>query len=477
MILDEKTIAALVERTIRSLQQETDSSLTYTHTQVQAPSSTDGIYTDIESGILSAKEGQMQLAALGLKKRGEIVNAIRQVATENVEQIATIAHEETGYGRIPDKIQKKLNTIRLTPGIEDLKTEAISGDDGLVLIERAPVGVIASIEPATHPGSCIINHAISMIAAGNSIVFLPHPKGIKTAHYMIPLFNKAIQDAGGPPNLLVVADKVSMEIFDYVIHHPAIDLIVATGGPAVVDQALRSGKKAIAAGPGNPPVIVDETVDDLEYAASCIVEGASFDNTVLCIAEKVIIAVNSIADELLLHLQNNGAYIVKNEEEKARLIKTILPEEHRFCPDLIGKDAALILSRAGITVPEDVRLAIVECLPEHDLVQLEQLLPVLPFVRAENFEVALGIAAQVEHEFRHTSIIHSRDIGRITRFAQTLKTDIIVANASSGAGLAVGGEGHYSHTIASPTGEGICTPKTYTREQRTVIVGSLRTVS
>jgi len=190
----------------------------------------------------------------------------------------------------------------------------------------------------------------------------------------------------------------------------------------------------------------------------------------------VIIAVNSIADELLLHLQNNGAYLVKDKEAKTSLIKTILPEEDRFCPDLIGKDAALILSRAGITVPEHIRLAIVECPPEHQLVQLEQLLPVLPFVRVENFEIALEIAAQVEHGFKHTSIIHSRDIKRITKFAQTLKTDIIVVNASSGAGLAVGGEGHYSHTIASPTGEGICTPKSYTREQRTVIVGSLRTV-
>lgn len=470
MNIDEKTIAALVEKAIQSLQQEADFS------PKTIAVSADGIYEDIESGIKAAKEAQIKLSALGLKKRGDIINAIRQAAAENVEAIATIAYEETGYGRIPDKIQKKLNAIRLTPGIEDIKTEAISGDDGLVLIERAPYGVIASIEPATHPGSCIINHAISMVAAGNSIVFLPHPKGIRTAHYIIPILNKAIQAAGGPPDLFVVANKVGMDIFNQVISHPLVNLIVATGGPQVVEQALKSGKKAIGAGPGNPPALVDETVQDLDYAARCIVEGAAFDNTVLCIAEKVIIAVNSIADELLLHLQNSGAYLIKDEGAKAGLIKTILPDGSHFCPDLIGKDAALILSKAGINAPGNVRLAILECPQEHPLVQLEQLLPVLPLVRAENFEVALEMAVQVEHGFKHTSVIHSNDVNRITRFAQRLQTDIVVANASSGAGLAVGGEGHYSHTIASPTGEGICTPRSYTREQRTVIVGALRTV-
>lgn len=470
MDIDEKTIAALVERTIKSLQQETDLS------PKTLSVGGDGIFGDIDSGIKAAKEAQLQLAALGLKKRGDIIDAIRKAAKDNVEKIATIAHEETGYGRIQDKIQKKLNAIRLTPGVEDIKTEAISGDDGLVLIERAPFGVIASIEPATHPGSCIINHAISMIAAGNSIVFLPHPKGIRTAHFLIPLFNRAIQASGGPADLLVVVDKVNMDLFNYVIKHPLIDLIVATGGPKVVEQALSSGKKAIGAGPGNPPVLVDETVQDLDYAARCIVEGASFDNTVLCIAEKVIIAVNSIADELLLHLQNNGAYLVKDEGARTGLVKTILPDGKHFCPDLIGKDASFILSKAGINAPENMRLALLECPQEHPLVQLEQLLPVLPFVRADNFEIALEMAAQVEHGFKHTSIIHSNDVNRITRFARRLQTDITVANASSGAGLAVGGEGHYSHTIASPTGEGICTPRTYTREQRTVIVGALRTV-
>ncbi|MEN6411989.1 MAG: aldehyde dehydrogenase [Veillonellales bacterium] len=435
----------------------------------------EGVFADITAAIKAAKNAQQQLMTLSLAERGNIIDAIRKASIDNVETIARIANEETGYGRVPDKIQKKLNAARLTPGIEDIKVEAKTGDGGLVLIERAPFGVIASIEPATHPGSCIINHAISMIAAGNSIVLLPHPKGIRTAIEMTKLYNRAIAAMGGPENLIVVGDKVSMDNFNTVLSHPDIDLIVATGGPDVVKKALSSGKKAIGAGPGNPPAVVDETVD-LSYAAKCIVDGASFDNTVLCIAEKVIIAVDKIADELLFHLEQNGAYLVRDENDKARLVDRILPNGEKFAPDMIGKDAALILNAAGIAASNDIRIAVAEFNGEHPLVMKEQLMPVIPFVRVKDFDEALALAVKVEQGFHHTAVIHSQDVTRITRYAKALKVDIMVVNGPSGAGLAVGAEGHYSHTISSPTGEGICTPKTYTREERTVIVGSLYTV-
>lgn len=436
----------------------------------------DGVFADINAAIKAAKKAQAELMNLSLAERGKIIDTIRKVSIDNVETIARIANEETGYGRVADKIQKKLNAAHLTPGIEDIKVESKTGDGGLVLIERAPFGVIASIEPATHPGSCVINHAISMIAAGNSIVLLPHPKGIRTSIELTKLYNRAIVAMGGPENLIVVGDKVSMDNFNICLSHPDIDLIVATGGPDVVNKALSSGKKAIGAGPGNPPAVVDETVEDLNYAAKCIVDGASFDNTVLCIAEKEIIAVDKIADELLFHLEQNGAYLVRDESDKAKLIDRILPDGKKIAPDLIGKDASLILNAAGIPVSDDFRLAVVEVPADHPLVMIEQLLPVIPFVRVRNFDEALALAVKAEQGFRHTAVIHSQDVTRITRYAKALKVDIMVANAPSGAGLAVGAEGHYSHTIASPTGEGVCTPKTYTREERTVIVGSLYTI-
>lgn len=435
-----------------------------------------GVFADLNAGIASAKAAQREFSQLSLRARGEIITAIRQAAVERVEEIAGLAHQETGYGRVQDKVQKKLYAARLTPGIEDIKTEAKSGDGGLILIERAPFGLIASIEPATHPGACVINHAISMLAAGNGIVFLPHPRGIKTTQYLVRLFNQVIVAAGGPENLLVVGDRVSMENLDLALSHPQVNLVVATGGPEVVARALRSGKKAICAGPGNPPVVVDETVPDLDYAAKCIIDGAAFDNTVLCIAEKVIIAVEAIADRLLASLERHGAYLVRGAEEKERLTRAVLPDGKNISPDLVGRDVSVILGRAAISPPAGARVAVMECPPSHPLVQEEQMLPVLPLVRVPDFDAALELAVEVEHGFKHTAIIHSQDVARITAYAQRLGVDILVANGPSAAGLGIGAEGHYSHTIASPTGEGICTPRTYTREQRTVIVGALRTV-
>lgn len=491
MNIDEERIAKIVAQVVKTMQQAPAGPQPNINADVYARAEkicaatakgsgarqgNEGVFADVHAAIKAAKTAQRQLMTLSLAERGKIIETIRKVSIDNVETIACIANEETGYGRIPDKIQKKLNAARLTPGMEDIKVEAKTGDGGLVLIERAPFGVIASIEPATHPGSCIINHAISMIAAGNSIVLLPHPKGIRTAIEMTRLYNRALAATGGPENLIVVGDKVSMDNFNTIISHPDIDLIVATGGPDVVKKALTSGKKAIGAGPGNPPAVVDETVKDLNYAAKCIVDGASFDNTVLCIAEKVIIAVEQIADELLFHLEQNGAYLVRDENAKTQLVNRILPDGEKFAPDMIGKDAAFILHAAGIPASDDIRLAVAEFDAGHPLVMNEQLMPVIPFVRVKDFDEALALAVTAEQGFHHTAIIHSRDVARITRYAKALKVDIMVANAPSGAGLAVGAEGHYSHTIASPTGEGICTPKTYTREERTVIVGSLYTI-
>jgi NAD-dependent aldehyde dehydrogenases len=467
MMIDEKQMEEIVARVLRDMRSDNPIPGIVANGE-------DGIFADINQAVVAAKKAQKELVALGLNKRQKLIDEIRKASIDNVEQIARLANEETGYGRVPDKIAKKMGAATLTPGIEDIKVDAKTGDDGLVLIEHVPYGVIASIEPATHPGSCIINHAISMIAAGNSIIILPHPKGVKTAQLLVRIYNRAIVDAGGPENLIVIGKEFSNEIFDKVITHPDVNLIVATGGPFVVEKAMKSGKKAIAAGPGNPPCVVDETVNDMEHAAKCIVAGASFDNTVLCIAEKTIIVVDSVADSLLTNMQKNGAYLVTDGSQKERLMETIFPNG-KMAGDLVGKNASVILKRIGIDATDELRLIIMEVPASHPLVFKEQLMPVVPVVRVKNFEEAVDLAEASEQGFKHTAVIHSSDVKRITRYANRLKVDIMVANASSGAGLAMGGEGHFSHTIASPTGEGICTPKTYTREQRTVIAGALYT--
>ena len=339
MIIDEKQIEDIVARVLRDMSSNSPIS-------GSAAYSEEGIFADIDQAVTAAKKAQLELVGLGLKKRQKLIDAIRKASIDNVEQIACAANEETGYGRVADKITKKMAAATLTPGLEDIKADAKTGDDGLVLIEHVPYGLIASIEPATHPGSCIINHAISMVAAGNSIIILPHPKGVKTAQLLVRIYNRAIVAAGGPENLIVMGNEFSNEVFDRVITHPDVDLIVATGGPFVVEKAMKSGKKAIAAGPGNPPCVVDETVNDMEHAAKSIIAGASFDNTVLCIAEKTIIVVDSVADSLLSSMKQNGAYLLTDSSQKERLMDTIFPNG-KMAGDLVGKNASIILKRIG----------------------------------------------------------------------------------------------------------------------------------
>ncbi|CAA7601303.1 Aldehyde dehydrogenase family [Acididesulfobacillus acetoxydans] len=425
-----------------------------------------GVFHDIEQAMRAVTEAQRELVKISLERRAEFLDALRRSAIDHAKEWARLAHEETGMGRVSDKTQKNINSARLTPGLEDLRTESATGDKGAVLIERAPYGVIASIEPATHPVACLINHAISMLAGGNSIFFLPHPSGLRCAQAVVRAFNQAIVERDGPANLLVVLDGVNMDDLKAVLKHPGIDLIVATGGPAVVEMSLSSGKKAIGAGPGNPPVVVDETADAVQ-AARDIVVGHSFDNNLLCIAEKEIIAVDCKADRLLAELEKQPTYRLAGKDiDRLTSLVTKNGEVNR---KYVGQNASFILRELGIEAGDEIRTIIMEVPKSHPLVKIEQMMPILPLVRVPNFEAALKLALEAEQGFGHTAMIHSQNLDHITRYARAMDTTFVVANAPSSAGLAVEGEGVYSHTIASPTGEGVATPRTYTRERRLAI--------
>ena len=464
MQISEDKIAIIVGKVLEQIQNTAQSPLNNQNMAKQAGDL--GVFHDIDQAGEAAATAQRELVNLSLEKRTEFIEAMREISIKNAKEWARLAFEETGMGRVADKAQKNINSARLSPGIEDLKTIAATGDKGVVLVERAPYGVIASIEPATHPVACLINHAITMIAAGNSIFFLPHPKGLRCAHAVVRAFNKAIIDLDGPANLMVVFDRVSVEDLDKVLKHPQIDLIVATGGPAVVEMSLASGKKAIAAGPGNPPVVVDETADAVQ-AARDIVVGHSFDNNLLCIAEKIIIAVDCKADRLLGELEKQNTYRLTGKDIDR--ITALVTKDGHINLQYVGKNASSLLRELGFEVGEDLKTIIIEVPSEHPLVKIEQMMPILPLVRVPNFEAAVRLAVEVEQGFGHTAMIHSQNVEHITRYARAINTTFVVANAPSSAGLAVEGEGVYSHTIASPTGEGVATPRTYTRERRLAI--------
>lgn len=478
--IDENKINIIVERVINKIKEEQRKCIV-SHAVNESPSiQNKDVFEGINSAVKAAIKAQKELITLSVEKRKDIIIEMRRVCRENVETISRLALEETQMGRFEDKMNKNLLVINKTPGIEDLKPVAFSGDDGLTIVERAPYGVIGSITPSTNPSETIINNGIGMFAGGNAVVFNPHPQAKKVSIYTVNLLNNAIVSNGGPENVFSTIAEPTIESAGELMKHKGVDLLVVTGGPGVVKAAMESGKKVIAAGPGNPPVLVDETAN-LDKAARDIVSGTSLDNNIVCVVEKEIIVVDSIADELKKLLIKNNAFEL-NESQLKRLMKVIFEgtgesgKPGLINKRLVGKNASVIMKEINVDIPDEIRIVFAEVDADHPLVLTEQLMPVIPIVRVKNASDGIELAKKVEHNFRHTAVIHSRNIETLSRMAKVMNTAIFVKNGPSYAGLGMGGEGFTSFTIASPTGEGLTSAKHFTKERRCVLVDYFRIV-
>jgi acyl-CoA reductase-like NAD-dependent aldehyde dehydrogenase len=474
MAVDEQKVSAIVEAVLARIRQDTSR-------QVGAPAVVHslnetgrlGIFPDIDQAIEAARKAQEQLVAAGLSVRDKAIQAMRDVTLARLEEMSRMAVEETTFGRVSDKINKNRLVAQKTPGTEVLVPRAYTGDHGLTLTERAPYGVICAITPCTNATETIICNAIGMIAGGNSVVFNGHPAAKKCTVTLVRWLNEAMVAAGAPDNLLCTTPEPTIESANQLMRHPITALVVVTGGPAVVKAAMATGKKCIGAGPGNPPVVVDETAK-LDNAARDIIAGASLDNNIVCIVEKEIIAVEAIADRLKQELIRAGAYLVK-ESVVSRLTKLVI-DGHDANKRFIGKNPSVILREVGIDVSDDVRIAFFECDEAHPLVQVEQLMPIIPMFRVKNVDEAIAAGLRVEHGYRHTAVMHSQNVENLHKYARIANTSIFAKNAPSYAGLALGGEGYTSFTIASPTGEGLTTAVHFTRERRCVLKDYFRIV-
>lgn len=435
------------------------------------------LFDDVNDAIAAAKKAQAKLMMMSLEERGRIVEAIRAAAIDNAELLAKMAHEETGYGRVEDKIKKNILTAQKTPGIEDLQTEAFSGDDGLTIVESAPYGVIGSITPSTNPTSTVVNNSMSMIAAGNAVVFNPHPAAKKCSQEAMKIVNEAIIAAGGPENLVVCATEPNMESSNIIMSHPDIKMLAVTGGEGIVKVAMKSGKKAVCAGPGNPPVMVDETAD-IPKAGKDIVDGASLDNNVMCFEEKECFVVASVADQLMDEMQKNGAIRVYGDDIE-KIKNTVLMQKDGKCVinrKFVGKCPSYILTAAGVSYVGDPRLVIAEVDKDHPFIHVEMMMPILGICRVADFEECLAEAFRAENGCWHSAMIHSRDITRLSRAAKVMNTTIFVKNGPSYAGLGLSGEGYSTLTIATPTGEGLTSARSFTRKRRCVVKGDFRII-
>lgn len=430
-----------------------------------------GVFSSMDEAIAAAKKAQEILFSSRLEMREKIVASIREVMKDYVVELAELGVKETGMGRASDKALKHQVTIEKTPGVEDLRAFAFSGDDGLTVMELSPYGVIGAITPSTNPSETIICNSIGMISAGNSVVFAPHPGAKRTSIKTVEIINEAVRKAGGPENLVVTIAEPSIENTNRMMENPDIKMLVATGGPGVVKSVMSSGKKAIGAGAGNPPVLVDETAD-IEKAARDIVAGCSFDNNLPCIAEKEVVAVDSITDYLIFEMQKNGAYLIKDKSVIDRLVAMVLKNGS---PNraYVGKDASYILKDLGINVGDEIRVIITETDKDHPFAVEELLMPILPIIRVKNALEGIEVSKKLEHGLRHTAMIHSKNIDILTKYARDMETTILVKNGPSFAGIGVGGEGHTTFTIAGPTGEGLTSAKSFARNRRCVLVGGL----
>jgi propionaldehyde dehydrogenase len=468
-----------LEENIRELVREALRDLNLT-SSVDPQSDKMGIFPTINQAVDAAEVAFHELGNLSLDVRRDVIANIRKATKENVVMLSKMAHEETGMGRWEDKVIKNGLAINKTPGVEDVTPEAFSDEHGLTLVERAPHGVVGSISPSTNPTATIISNCIGMIAAGNSVVFNTHPSAKKVSALLISILDKAIVEAGGPKNLITTIENPTIESAQEMMNHPKIALLVVTGGPAVVKVAMSTPKKTIAAGPGNPPCVVDETADIVK-AGKDIVAGASFDNNIICICEKETIVVDSVADALKAEMQKNGAYLLSPEQVR-QVTELVITDPgrpgHEGSPNkkFVGKNASFIATAMGLNVPESTRLLLCEVDVNHPLVWTEQLMPVMPLVRVPNVDDAIDLAVRCEHGFRHTATMHSLNIAKLSKMAKAMNCSLFVKNGPSYAGLGKGGAGFTSFTIASPTGEGLTRAKTFTRERRCTLVDYFRII-
>lgn len=477
MTLNQELITEIAQEVVARLQQQLNGGQ-----PAPTVAATHGVFATVDEAVKAAAEAQKRVAAMSLEDRGRMIAIIRRLCSENASEWARLELEETKLGRLDHKIEK-LKIVKNVLGVEALASGVRTDSSGLCLIERAPWGVIGMVLPATHSVPTLASNAINILAAGNAAVFSPHPAGAKVAAHALGAFNREIERELAVSNVITTVAQASIRSAEEIFHHPGVALLCVTGGPGVVKAAAKTGKRVIAAGPGNPPVVVDETAD-LDKAAAAIVLGASFDNNLLCLGEKEVFVVEAVFEAFRAAMKRARAY-----ELDARAISRLTEAAFRFdgegkgCghahvkKELVGQDVPVLAAAAGIQAPAGTDLLFGETEEDHPFVQEEQMMPFLPLVRVRNVDAGIAAAVKAEHGYRHTAIMHSRNVENVTRMARAINTTLFVQNGPSVASLGSEGAAYLSFSIATPTGEGVTTPLTFTRErQLTIAGGALRIV-
>lgn len=481
MTSQEQVIAEIAREVVARLRAQMQEPGTANGATKASVAARDGVFATVDEAARAAEVAQQRVGEMSLEERGRMIAVVRRICIERADELGRMELEESKVGRLDHKVQK-LKNMRYVLGIEAMRSDARSDRTGLCVIERAPWGVIGMVLPVTHSVPTMAANAINILAAGNTALFAPHPSAKRVAQYALQLFNREIERECGVANVLTTIAEPSIEAAEQIFQHEKIALLCVTGGPVVVKAASKHGKRVIAAGPGNPPVVVDETAD-LEKAAKDIIDGAAFDNNLLCIGEKEVFVVASVARQFLDAMRDAGGFeLDRNAIDRLTRAAFTLDGNGGGCArahvrkELVGKDVAVLAAAAGVTVPSGTQMLFGETDEDHPFVVEEQMMPFLPVVRVRDVDAGIAAAVKAEHGYRHTAVIHSKNVENVTKMARAMNTTIFVQNAASMASLGFGGPGYLSHSIATPTGEGITTPLTFTRERQITIGNALRII-
>lgn len=435
-----------------------------------------GVFDGMNEAVEAAHQAFQRFETFGLQDRRRFIDAVRGMMLEHKAEFARMAVEQTGMGRVEHKTAKNENAANHSPGVEFLQPKAWSGKNGLAVDDFAPWGVIGNIMPSTHPAAAMVNNIIIQLAGGNTIAFNPHPAAKNLSALVIRLANQAMVGRGAPENLVTCVAEPTLESAEILFSHPKTPLLSVTGGPGLVAAAMKHPKPVIAAGPGNPPVLIDETAD-LELAAKEITWSSGFDNNILCIAEKELFVVETVFVKFMQAMERAGNVKLTSSQMDTLSARALFKEGKHFLisRDYVGRNASVLAATLGMHLGDEVPLLFGETDRNHPWVVAEQMTSCVPVVRVRDFEDGLTACIGAEHGFEHTASVFTRDMNRATEFARRMNTDVIVINGGTLRGNGGDpGEGYFSHTIASPTGQGICTPLDFVRKRRVMTHGALR---
>lgn len=429
-----------------------------------------GVFDDVNEAIDAAYEAQITLARdFSTEDRDRFINAIKAAFLEIIEAETIAEFEETGYGRLDQKITKNIGTISEGETTAALQSVAMTSSKGVTVEFQAPYGLCGALTPVTNGLVTIASNSMTMLAAGNSIIFNCHPAAKRAGAKAVKLVNKTIIEAGGPANIATMAAEPDKASLDAILESPKVALIIGTGSEEMVNIIMKSSKKVIAAGPGNPPTIIDESAD-INKAAFWLSFAMPFENNMLCVTEKEIFVLEKVYDQFMAAMKEQGARILTADETQSVVDTALIKLDNgKYVANkaYVGKDANVILKGAGLTPSEgDLLLCLVEVEKDHPFVLAEQMMPVIPVVKCATFEEAMDAAVVAEGGCRHSAAIWTNDWDHANEFGRKIDTSIFVHNGATVAATGIGGTGNGSATIATTTGEGVTTARTFTRTRR-----------